>query len=69
MVRARCAAEDLVRFSIRDTGRTGFHGEAELPTREIERQRPILIQTAWTLKQNGNNNEVRRLERALEEGR
>jgi hypothetical protein len=44
----------------------GFQGEAELLTREIERLRGILIQTAWTLKRNGDDNEARRLERALE---
>jgi hypothetical protein len=44
----------------------GFQGEAELLTREIERLRGILIQTAWTLKQNGSDSEARRLERALE---
>lgn len=44
----------------------GFQGEAELLTREIERLRGILIQTAWTLKQNGDDIAARRLERALE---
>jgi hypothetical protein len=44
----------------------GFQGEAELLTREIDRLRKILIQTAWTLKRNGDDNEARRLERALE---
>lgn len=44
----------------------GFKSEAELLTREIERLRGILIQTAWTLKQNGAENEARKLERALE---
>lgn len=44
----------------------GFQGEAELLTRENERLRGILIQTAWTLKQNGAEAEARRLERALE---
>jgi hypothetical protein len=44
----------------------GFQGEAELLTREIDRLRKILIQTAWTLKQNGDDTGARRLERALE---
>lgn len=43
----------------------GFQGEVELLTRELERLRGILIQTAWTLKQNGADSEARRLERAL----
>jgi hypothetical protein len=46
----------------------GSKGETELLTREIERLRGILIQTAWTLKQNGADTEARRLERALEGG-
>jgi len=44
----------------------GLKGEAELLTREIDRLRTILVQTIWTLKRNGADNEARRLERALE---
>ena len=44
----------------------GFKSEAELLTREIDRLRGILVQTIWTLKQNGADTEARRLERALE---
>lgn len=44
----------------------GFQGEAGLLTREIERLRKILIQTAWTLKRKGDDSEARHLERALE---
>jgi hypothetical protein len=44
----------------------GFQGKADLLTREIERLRKILIQTVWTLRQNGADNEARRLERAIE---
>jgi hypothetical protein len=44
---------------------TSFSREQPL-TREIERLRGILLQTAWTLKQNGDDTGARRLERALE---